>query len=348
MVVNVSPTDDSEEKATDGGSVDRLDVFTRTSDIPSRSRLDQTRQGFEEHLFAPLRVAWDDWRARTGIVILGCYILVGTVGVMVVPQPESLQGPILAPPFQTWEFPLGTDVAGSGLLRQTVHATPAMFKMILSGALLSIVLGTVIGTLAGYSGGYLDRVLMTVTDIVLTIPGLALIIVLSAVWVPRDPYVVGLILGIDNWPGLARTLRSQVLSIREEDFLEASRTMGLSKFTILRKGVISRLMPYISINMANSAKRIIFESVGLYFLAILPFTTLNWGVVMQMAYQQANLRDPSQLHWMLVPMLAIAGLSFGLVMFAQGLDRVFNVRLRARHAKTVPDGDGGTEPAKDT
>jgi peptide/nickel transport system permease protein len=99
-------------------------------------------------------------------------------------------------------------------------------------------------------------------------------------------------------------------------------------------------MPYISINFANSSRRIIFESVALYFLGVLPFTTQNWGVMMNSAYNQSNLTNLQQLHWLLLPMLEIAFLSLGLILFAQGLDRVFNVRLRARHeAKAEDDGN---------
>jgi peptide/nickel transport system permease protein len=115
--------------------------------------------------------------------------------------------------------------------------------------------------------------------------------------------------------------------------------MGLSQFTILRRDVISNLMPYISINFANGARRIIFESVALYFLGILPFTTLNWGVMMNEAYHNADLTNLDQIHWLLVPMITISVVSLGFILLAQGLDRIFNVRLRARHESTTADAE---------
>jgi peptide/nickel transport system permease protein len=248
-----------------------------------------------------------------------------------------MEGPIFQPPFQTWEYPLGTGGLGKDLFAQVIHSAPPMLEMILAGALLSIGIGTLIGTVAGYKGGRLDTALMGVTDLVLTIPGLALIVVLAAIYRPEDPAIVGLILGIDNWPRLSRTIRSQVLSIREEAFTEASRIMGLSETTLNRKHVISNLMPYISINFAESARRIIFESVALYFLGILPFTTLNWGVMLNEAYENISLTDPAKLYVILVPMIAIIVLSLGFILASQGLDRVFNVQLRARHARTTSD-----------
>jgi peptide/nickel transport system permease protein len=307
-------------------------------------------------------VAWEDTRTRIGSIVLALFVLQGTVGVLLVQEPVSLRYDRYLTPFHDgwltfgdtiagvsipfWPVmhaPLGTERAGKSLLGLLVHATPAMMKMIAAGALFSVILATLVGTLAGYKGGRVDGVLMTITDVILTIPGLALILVIAAVFPPKSPYLVGLILGIDNWPKLARTIRSQVLSIREEAFVEADRIMGLSNWHVLRKDFISQLMPYISINFANSSRRIIFESVALYFLGVLPFTTQNWGVMMNAAYNQSNLTNLQQIHWLLLPMLQIAFLSLGLILFAQGLDRVFNVRLRARHEAKGEDEETESE-----
>ncbi|WP_436912380.1 ABC transporter permease [Halosimplex marinum] len=320
------------------------EIFTRTADVPEPTLFERVRRGFDAYIYAPVSIAMRDWRAALGSSILLLFVLTATIGVRIVPEPSIMDGPTFVPPFQNWAYPLGTDVMGQSIFEMVVHASPAMLKMIMAGSLLSVGLGTFIGTVAGYKGGAVDSVFMTITDVVLTIPGLVLIIVLTAIYDPTDPFVVGLLLGIDNWPRLARTIRSQVLSIREEAFTEASRILGLSQWHILRKDVITNLMPYISVNFANSSRRIIFESVGLYFLGILSVTSsLNWGVMLNTAYNQGNMTDMSQLHWVLVPMFVITLVSLGFILFAQGLDRVFNVRLRARHAKTVGADEGEGE-----
>jgi peptide/nickel transport system permease protein len=340
-------------KATDDGDGPPLDenVFTRTADVPTLTRREKARRTFDRRIYAPMAVLVRDWRALVGGIILTAFVLTGVVawvsasnwwlfeGLVLVPTPTVMEGPIFTPPFQDPAYPLGTGVMGKSISKQLIHAAPAMLQMIFAGALLSVVVGTLIGTVAGYRGGKIDKTLMSFTDVVLTIPGIALVIVLAAIFDPRHPITVGLILGIDNWPRLARTVRSEVLSIREEAFTEASRIMGLSQSTILRKDVISNLMPYISINFANGARNIIFESVALYFLGILSFTTLNWGVMMNEAYNGSDLTNLSQLHWLFAPMLTIAIVSLGFILFAQGLDRIFNVRLRARHESTTADAE---------
>ncbi len=338
-----SPRTADESARTDGGTNRRSgstpmdeSIFTQTSNVPELTPREKARRSFERHVYAPIAVLLDDWRALVGSLILLGFVLMGLIavapfGIVLVEKATVMEGPIFLSPFQDWAYPLGTGVMGKSIFKQVVHATPAMLEMVIAGALFSVCLGTLIGTVAGYRGGRTDSALMTLTDVVLTIPGIALVIVLASIYQPERPFVVGLILGIDNWPTLARTVRSQVLSIREEAFTEASRIMGLSEFHILRKDVVSNLMPYISVNFATSARKIIFESVALYFLGILPRSNLNWGLMMNDAYNQANLTNPDQIHWLLVPMALIILISLGFILLAQGLDRVFNVRLRARH-----------------
>lgn len=172
---------------------------------------------------------------------------------------------------------------------------------------------------------------MSLTDILMTIPGLPLVIVLAVILEPDEPWMVGIILTINAWAGLARAIRSQVLTLRNESFVEASRLMGISTPTIIAKDIVPGLMPYITVNFVNSARGVIFSSVGLYFLGILPFTNLNWGVMMNLAYSTGGaLYSVDVLHWLLIPMITIIILSLGLILFAQGTDRIFNPRVRVR------------------
>lgn len=354
---------DSAELRSDGGSADSIDVFTSTADVPTPTRREKAARLFRRSIYAPLAVAWSDVRTRIAIFILGAFFLMGTVGVWMTPGTTMLgTEPFLTPFTGEWitfevshtpplpiigvEVPipftlnyfLGTDNYGQDMFSTLVHGTPTMLKLISAGALFSVFVGTFVGSVAGYKGGRVDNFLMTITDVVLTIPALALVIVIAAIWMPRDPYVIGIILGIDNWPRLARNLRSQVLSIREEAYTEASRAMGLSKTTILRKDVINNMMPYILVNLAQGSRRIIFESVALYFLGILPYNSTNWGVMLDTAYGAGDITNPEKIHWLLIPMFAIILVSLGFIWFAQGMDRVFNVRIRAKHAqKDAPE-----------
>lgn len=303
------------------------------------TRADRWRALVDEILVTPMKILWSDRRARFGITICSLFVLMGTVGVWIVDIPRATDGPRLLAPFVSMEFPLGTDQVGKGIMASLIHSTPPLLKMMLAGAVFSNVMAVAWGTYAGYKGGLVDRVFMTVADIVMTIPGLPLIVVLAAIWTPESPYLVGILLSINTWAGFARSLRSQVLTIRQESYVEASRTIGLSNFRIISRDIMPNLMPLITVSFVTNARGIIFKAVGLYFIGVLPFTTVNWGVMMNLAYQDGALFNMDLAHWFVAPMFTIVLLSLGLILLGQGLDRIFNPRIRAKH-----DTDTNDEP----
>jgi len=327
----VKPSKPDESRADGGVAED--DLFNRSASISRRTRKERWIDAFQLKVVAPLRILSEDIRGVVGLALLVFVVLVGTVGPLVVKEPTTMEAPLWAPPFQSLNYPLGTAALGQQIHRQLVHTTPPVLKMVLSGAFLSMFVGTAVGTVAGYKSGRWDYVLMLFSDVMMTIPALPLVVVLAAFYRPSNPFVVGLILGINNWPGLARTIRSEVLSMREEAVIESARVMGLSDERIVKKYIVRNLMPYISVNFAFSARRIIFEGIGLYFIGVLGGATVTWGVMMQTAYNTSDLTDPGQIHWLVFPMLMIIIFVLGLILTAQAMDRLWNVRLRARHAQ---------------
>jgi peptide/nickel transport system permease protein len=187
---------------------------------------------------------------------------------------------------------------------------------------------------------------MTVVDTLNSIPGVPLLIVLAAVLVPKNPFLVGIILNIQGFTGGVRTLRSQVIPLAEEEHVEVARALGKSKSELLVKEILPHSLPYIFIGFLGGATRVVFASVALYFLGILPFSTQNWGVVLHFAYQRGSIYSAQYIHWLLVPMVTIVGLTLGLTMLAQAFDQVFNPRVRARHRAS--SDDRRTEREQDT
>jgi len=317
--------------------------FQRTSDVSVTKRDRYSRQ-LERSLFAPFRIVWNDARGRVGLLFLSLFVLMGTVGVWLIPAPSSDVSYTLMLPFQTMKYPLGTDSSGRGILALVVHGTPPIIEMVLAGAIFAIMVGALVGIVAGYKGGAADSVLMFITDTMLTLPGLPLVIVVLFIFEPESPALVGIILAINNWTGLARSVRSQVLTIREDNFIESSRLMEISLPTIVVKEITPLLMPYIVINFMQASRNIIFESVGLYFLGILPAASSNWGVIMNSAYNSGGaLYSIDAAHWLLVPMLAITLFTLGLILLGQAMDKVFNPRIRARHSDDIASDDGAHE-----
>jgi peptide/nickel transport system permease protein len=310
----------------------------------SMTESERRRQWIDEKILAPARITWSDWRARTGVLVVLTYLFVGTFGLLLITKPSPNQGGYLVGAFRTLEYPLGTTASGVSLLSQVVHATPSMLTMVASGAVFTVCLGTAFGTIAGYKGGTVDRVLMVVTDIMMTIPGLPLTIVLaSALQIEGNPVIIGVLVTVNAWAGLARAIRSQVLTLRDAEYVEASRIMGMETSVIISGDIVPNLMPYITMNFVQQARAVIFGVVGLYFLGVLPYNSNNWGVMMNAAVNRAGATSSAAaFHWLLVPMMAVIGLALGLTLLAQGADRIFNPRVRARHAETVAtDEDEG-------
>ncbi|WP_436924205.1 ABC transporter permease [Halosimplex amylolyticum] len=328
---------------TDGGNVGVDSPFEVVSSV-EETRLDRLRKIYDAYVRAPFLIVWTDWRARIGFTIVFAYLFMGIVGPHIIEPTEVGEAGALAKPFQNWDYPLGTDQMGRDLLSQVVFSTTEILKMVTSGALATVGVGTLVGAIAGYKGGWADTVLSSITDIFINLPGFPTVMVLALLLpIGGNPYVIGILLSIAAWGGLARAIRSQMLTLRSESFVEASRAMGIPNRDIIFKEIVPHLMPFVVINLTNAARRVIFSAVGLYYLGILPFEKLNWGITLNQAYQSGAHYRPGALHWFLVPMIAIIVFSIGLILLGQSLDRVFNPRVRARHEKRSEGGETSGE-----
>ena len=340
-VSGAPPVGSGTDKQRADGGVERA----KPGDGQSRSWQTRTYRTLDQSVLTPLRVLWSAPRARVGLLVVAFYVFLGFVAPYFTAQPTSFQGPISLPPFESMAHPLGTDNVGTDLVNRLVYSTTPMLKMMFAGAIFASVVGAAVGIASGYFGGTIDWLLTTVTDIMINIPGIPLLVVLAAIFQPSDPAVVGIVLAIDDWPSLARQLRSEVLTIREKSYVEAARALGLSSSTVFSKKILPDLMPLLTMNTMRAARNIVFVSAGLYFLGILPYTSLNWGVWMDNARSNGALTNPSQFYLLAIPLLAIVTLSMGLLLFSQGTDRLYNPRIRARHAKTVSSDELDDEPA---
>ena len=323
-------------------------VFDITAEQTKWTRADMVSNLLELYVLVPIRIIWDDFRARIGSMILLLYLFMGTVGLFLVRDPQPGQASPAIGMFENLSYPFGTTKLGKDIFASIVHATPFMFQMMIAGAVFTCAVATVVGLMAGYRGGIVDRVMTTVTDIALVIPGLPLFIVLAAFLNPTNPIVIGIVLSVNRWAGLARQVRSQVLSTKTASYVEASQIIGMSTPQILAIDLLPSVMPFVLIRFVGAARGIIFSSVALFFLGVLPSSRENWGIMLQNAYNVGNaLNSPTYYHWMFAPIITIALISFGLTLLAQSADRLFNPRIRARHAsftEAESDEPEETEP----
>jgi peptide/nickel transport system permease protein len=233
-----------------------------------------------------------------------------------------------APSSQHW---LGTDFAGSDVLQEIVIGARYVLETAALSALFTAVIGTAVGLVAGYHRGPADSALMRLTDFVLTIPGLPLLIVLSTIWSFGQPYEMALALGVTGWGGVARAVRSQTLSLRERGFLEAARGLGLSSRHVIVRELLPNLAPFVAMNMLLAVIAFMGAEVALFFLGVVPFSSSNWGVMLNQAVFSGGAMDsPAALSYLLAPLLCILLITIGIVLFLDAVDELFNPRLRER------------------
>ncbi|MBB6673587.1 oligopeptide ABC transporter permease [Cohnella nanjingensis] len=207
-----------------------------------------------------------------------------------------------APNLKHW---LGTDALGRDVLTRVMQAGRISLTVGLASMVLSVFLGSLLGAIAGYYRGIADQVIMRIADLLMTIPSLPLLFILGALlseWkVPTDyrMYIVMLMLSFVSWPGLARMVRGEVLSLREREFMQAATVLGLRDRRKLFKHLLPNLVPLlIVIASLNVGGAILSESVLSFFgLGVMP-PTPTWGNMIDSAN---NLIDFQQRPWLWIP-----------------------------------------------
>jgi peptide/nickel transport system permease protein len=234
---------------------------------------------------------------------------------------------IYAPP--SLAHPLGTDFEGADILALIVTGA----RYVLFAAAIAAVITIVIGTAAGLTAGYYPRLagsaIMRVTDFVLAIPGFPVLLVLATIWDFGSLWQMALALGVFGWGGIARAVRAQTLSLRERPFIEAARGLGIPGWRIITAEVMPNVAPFIGMNLMLQLTGFIYTEVGLFFLGAVPYSTNNWGVMLNNAVFQANaMTSPRALSYLLSPLICILLITLALVTLANAVDEFFNPRLR--------------------
>lgn len=300
---------------------------------PPLTMKEMIKSFLEDWVVIPAKILVRNKKALAGFIITLGYIIMAVIGPHLVPYPKNYTCPIYLPPtLFKWppslEHPLGCDYFGADIWSEIVWGAPSILQIAFTAGFITTIVGITVGMVAGFLGGKVDAGLMTVTDIVMVIPGLPLLIVLSTVIRSTNPFVIGAILSVTAWAGLARSIRSQVLSLRNREFIEAARALGLPTRHIVFREIMPNIMSYIAINFIFATTGAIYSSVGLYFLGMLPFSTVNWGIMLNWAYTQGALSSLSTIHYLLAPIIAIVGFQTGLILFSYAIDEMFNPRLR--------------------
>ena len=251
----------------------------------------------------------------------------------------SFLGPLLWPPEDSANVTeinkgvsaahwLGTDFQGQDNLRKVINGGKDIVTIALLTGVLSMLIAVIVGSFSAFIGGKVDSILMDLVNIWLTIPKFPLLAVLATVLALKDVVMLSVLMAILDWPALARQVRSQVLSLKNREYIEAAIMLDFGTPRIIFRELLPNMMSFVAISTIFEMTHAIYQQTGLVFLGIVPYSSANWGVMISAAERRGVLFNPQAAWSILAPMAAIILFQLALVSFARSLDEVFNPRLR--------------------
>src|SRR5690606_3036300 len=192
----------------------------------------------------------------------------------------------------------------------------------------STLIAVTLGALAALIGGVVDNLITAVANLVLTIPSFPLLVVLAALIQLNNSLLLALLIALLSWPVLMRAVRSQVLSLRERDYVEAAFALDLGLPHIILREILPNMMSFVAINFIFAVTKAMYDQVGLIFLGMVPINDYTWGVMLYFGRTRGTLFSPDSASMVLAPVLAIALFQVSMVLFARSLEEMFDPRLR--------------------
>jgi len=266
-------------------------------------------------------------RSRTavmGLVLVAFFSFLAVIGPYVAPtSPYQLGTEPLAVPSSS--HPMGTDQLGREIYSQVLYGARTSLGIGFLAAITSTVIGVLVGAVSGYVGGRVDNVLMRVTEVFMMIPQFFLLLVLITLF-GSSMFNLIIVIGLLSWPGTARLVRAEFLTLKESEFVEACRAIGASRSHIIFSEILPNASPPIIVSGSLHVGSAIIMEAGLSFLGMGAPDIISWGTVLNNAQRFIM----SHWHMSFFPGLFIFLTCMGLNMMGDGLNDALNPRLKSQ------------------
>jgi peptide/nickel transport system permease protein len=284
---------------------------------------------------SPRSIAWrrafyrfrQSWLSIIGLALVLFLLFLAVFGPLLAPYPEHVAGGIhtanrFRPP--SFAHPFGTNELGQDMFSLVIAGTRMSLFAGLAVVALGALVGTFVGAIAGYAGGWTDEILMRLTDLKLTVPGLILAMAVAAA---LGPGILNMVIAISLswWPGFARLVRGEVIARKEEMFVIAARAIGASPGRIIFRHILPNVMTPVIVKMSLDMGFAILTVAALGFIGIgVRPPTPEWGTLLSVA------RNYLPEYWWtaIFPGLAIFVAVFGFNLLGDGLRDVFDPKAR--------------------
>jgi len=297
---------------------------------PTADSLLDVERTFKDRLAYLGRFLWRDRSGIVGLVMFLVVVLAAVFAPMISPYDplkQNLRDAKIPPAWSeggTWDHPLGTDNLGRDLLSRVIYGSRVSLTVGFIGVLIAGTLGLVFGAIAGYVGGRVDTLIMSVVNLILSLPYLLFVVVIASI-LGRSLLNVILIFGITDAPIFARVTRGEVLRIRESGYVESAISAGAGTGLIIFDHIIPNLIgPLITLATFEMSAMIFYEA-GLGFLGLsVPPSVPSWGNMLA-----AGRKYLTSYPWIATwPGLAIMWTSLGMNLLGDWLRDVLDPRLR--------------------
>jgi ABC-type dipeptide/oligopeptide/nickel transport systems, permease components len=261
-----------------------------------------------------------------GGLLLAFFLSVALLAPWLAPySPLAYSGaPLESPSFRHL---LGTDGTGQDILSLLIYGSRVSLLVGISTALAGTLLGCGVGLAAGMYGRLSDRFIMRFIDIFLTIPHLPLMLLLAAHFKPQLSTTIA-VLVLFSWPVEARLIRSQVLTLKQREYLDAARLTGASRVYLIRRYIWPELIPLLAGQIVLRASRAVLAESGLAFLGLGDPSAKSWGMMLKNALDyQAIYYSSAWQWWLLPPGLCITALILALTMAGYAWEEKYNPAL---------------------
>jgi len=217
--------------------------------------------------------------ALWSIYVIAIFVLAAILAPILAPHDPITIGDVMATRFQSpsWAHPFGTDEFGRDLFSRALFGARVSLSVGILAMLLATSIGSLYGAVAGYFGGMVDGVMMRIVDVWIAFPAFYLMLLLVGVFEASVPVLI-LILALTAWPATARFIRGEILSLRERDYVQAARAMGLPAYRIILRHLIPGALSPVLVTGALAVAGMIGAEAGLSFLGLgISPPTPSWG-----------------------------------------------------------------------
>ncbi|MFK4837369.1 ABC transporter permease [Microbacterium sp. ZW T2_14] len=262
-----------------------------------------------------------------GLILVAAITLFAIFGPLLFGDPTVVRNIGLTGP--STEFPLGTTKTGQDVLAQLAYATRGSLMIGFTVGILATALSAFFGIYGAYVGGFADDSFSLLSNVFLVIPGLPLVIVIAG-FVPRESrglWTIAVVLALTSWAAAARVLRAQTLSVRNRDYVAASKISGESAWRVIVVEILPNLLPVLASQFVFAVIAAILGEAGLAFIGLGASNSATLGTMLYFA-QNGFALSVGAWWWFIPPGLIIALLGMGLSLINFSIDEIINPKLK--------------------